>query len=96
MINLIATLLVWVLASPVFCVLAVARLLKRQRFWAVSYRARIPCHTCGASISLLGIWECRCGYTYRGHVLRECPVCHALPRMVRCFACGATEVLPEP
>jgi hypothetical protein len=96
MITRLLTVLIWLLASPVFCLLGLRCLFKRHRFWSVAYRSRIPCRTCGAMTSLVGIWECRCGFTYRGHVLRECPVCQSLPRMVRCFACGTTEVLPEP
>ena len=92
----VITAALWALASPVLFVRGVLRLVKRQRFWSVAYRSTIPCPTCGAVISLLGMWECRCGYTYRGHVLRECPVCHSLPRMVRCFVCDTTETLPEP
>ena len=96
MTELIVTAALWLLATPIFCLGAAARLLRRRRFWAVSYRATLLCRTCGASISLLGLWHCRCGYTYRGHLLRACPVCSGLPRMARCFACGATELLPQP
>lgn len=94
--NLLVELAAWMLALPVFCVRALMRLYKLTQFWSIAYRAVILCPTCGANVSLVGIWECRCGYTYRGHVLRECPVCHSLPRMVRCFSCGSTETLPEP
>jgi hypothetical protein len=86
----------WALALPLFCLRSVLVLIKRRRFWSIAYRASIPCPTCDATISLVGIWQCRCGYTYRGHLLRECPVCHSLPRMVRCFSCGTTKLLPEP
>jgi len=94
--RFITSVTLWILASPVFFVIGVRRMLRRQRFWRMAFRATIPCETCGASVSLLGLWECRCGYTYRGHVLRQCPICHGLPRMVRCYSCGATELLPEP
>jgi hypothetical protein len=96
MTKLVFTLLAWLAATPVFCVRGLVRLLRRRRFWSMAYRAQILCRTCGTEISLVGMWECRCGFTYRGHVLRECPVCHSLPRMVRCFSCGTTAVLPEP
>jgi len=51
---------------------------------------------CGETVSLVGLWRCGCGYTYKGHLLRVCPVCKGLPRMVRCFSCGITVKLPEP
>ena len=86
----------YVLALPVFFIRAVIRLLHLRRFWSVAYRASIICPTCGGMISLVGIWECRCGFTYRGHLLRQCPICQSLPRMVRCFSCGTTQTLPQP
>jgi hypothetical protein len=84
--------LLWLVASPIA---AGAALLRHVKFWRTAYALQAPCGTCGAAISLVGLWRCRCGYTYRGHVLRECPVCHSLPRMVRCFACGLTQTLPQ-
>lgn len=94
--NLLVMIALWLLATPIFCIKAVAGLLKRRRFWSVAYRPRLVCRNCGGVISLVGTWECRCGYTYQGHVLRQCPVCGNLPRFVRCFACGTTELLPKP
>jgi hypothetical protein len=86
----------WALASPILFVKWLLRLKRRWRFWRVAYMTQISCRSCHSMISLVGIWRCGCGFTYRGHLLRECPVCGALPRMVRCFACGITEKLPEP
>jgi hypothetical protein len=86
----------WVLASPILFVRWLFRLFKRWQFWRMSYTARIACRNCHAVISLVGLWRCSCGYTYRGHVLEVCPVCGALPQMARCFACGVTQKLPEP
>jgi len=96
MIRLAMAAFLWFLASPVFCIAGLAKLIKRGRFWSIAYRSELFCHTCGRTVSLVGMWECKCGYTYRGHVLRACPVCHALPRMIRCYSCGTTETLPEP
>jgi len=86
----------WLLATPVFLINGVLRSVRRYKFWSMAYRPRIRCQTCNAVISLVGMWECRCGYTYVGHVLRQCPVCETLPRMVRCFCCGTTAILPQP
>lgn len=86
----------WVLMSPVLVFRFILRAFRRFDFWVTSYRHEIPCRNCGAAISLVGIWKCRCGYTYKGHLLRPCPVCDALPSMARCFQCGITEKLPEP
>jgi len=85
-----------IFASPVFALKGVLRLLQRCIFWHVAYRPALKCGTCEESVSLVGMWRCVCGFTYQGHVLRVCPVCATYPRMVRCFACGATERLPEP
>ncbi len=65
------------------------------RFWRMAYLPEIICQNCGAPVSLVGIWRCGCQFTYRGHLLRECPICGSMPRMVRCFNCGITERLPE-
>jgi len=88
-------LLLWVLASPVLFIRWLFRLRRKWRFWRMAYTPRIVCGSCKATIWLLGVWRCGCGYTYRGHLLRECPVCGALPRMARCFNCGLTTKLPE-
>ena len=90
-------LVLWLLASPVLFVKWLLRLQQRWKFWRMAYTPRILCGNCGTTISLLGLWKCGgCQWTYRGHVLRECPVCGSLPRIVRCFACGVTTLLPEP
>ena len=90
-------LVLWVLASPMLFVKWLFRLRRRWKFWRMAYTPRIVCGYCRETIWLLGLWKCRsCGFSYRGHVLRECPVCASLPRMVRCFACGVTTLLPEP
>ena len=94
--DLLAEVLWWILVSPLRFLAWIVRMIKSLAFWRMAYAPEIRCRNCGASISLVGIWECRCQYTYRGHLLRECPICGSLPRMVRCFHCGVTERLPEP
>jgi hypothetical protein len=84
------------LAGPMLLVRFILHAFRWFDFWAMSYRYQILCRNCGSAISLVGIWRCRCGYTYKGHLLRPCPVCDALPRMARCFRCGLTEELPKP
>ena len=85
----------FVLASPILLGKALFRGGCLLDFYRVSYLPEIPCRACRRTISLVGIWRCACGYTYHGHLLRVCPVCRSLPQMVRCFACGVTEKLPE-
>ena len=51
------------------------------------------CTSCGASIPLVGIWRCQCGYTFRGHLLTSCPMCHSIPVLVRCSQCQVTTKL---
>ena len=93
--ELIDDLLWWVLASPFMFAAWIVRVIQNLKFWKMAYTSEIPCSNCGASISLVGIWRCGCRYTHRGHLLRECPICGSMPRMVRCFNCGVTERLPE-
>ena len=85
----------WFVASPILLARFVMRTVHYVDFWSTAYRHEIFCRNCSAAISLVGIWRCKCGYTYKGHLLRACPVCDAVPRMARCFRCGTTEKLPE-
>ena len=89
-------LMLWVVASPVLLLRTIVRASRRVRFWKSAYTTSVGCQVCGTVISLVGMWRCSCGFTYQGHVLRVCPVCRSLPRMLRCFACGVTRSLPEP
>lgn len=87
--------LLWVLASPILLLRALWRAFQHGKFLELAAASQIPC-ACGQAISLLGLWRCACGFTYQGHLLRICPVCATLPRVVRCYACGVTTKLPEP
>lgn len=84
-------LLLLVLASPIFLLLAVVRGVRHVIRLPKAIQPAITCRACGHPISLVGLWRCGCGHTYQGHVLRYCPVCGALPKMIRCFNCQATE-----
>jgi hypothetical protein len=88
--------ILWVLASPILLMRWLFRVRRRWKFWVMAYTPRIVCGNCRGAIWLVGLWRCGCGFTYRGHVARVCPVCGSLPRMVRCFNCGVTTKLPEP
>ena len=85
----------WVLATPVYAGLALLRLLRNYRFLRAASAWRMRCE-CGAELWLVGMWRCTCGFTYRGHLLTLCPVCEALPCVIRCYRCGVTTKLPEP
>lgn len=93
--DLFVRFLWWSLASPIMVIGWIMRMIRRLKFWRTAYAPEIPCGNCGTAISLVGIWKCGCQFTYRGHLLRECPICGSMPRMVRCFNCGVTERLPE-
>lgn len=84
----------FVVASPVLLFQASRRGLERYRFVRLAMRAEILCE-CDEPISLVGLWRCSCGFTYRGHLLRQCPVCDTIPCVVRCYRCGVTTKLPE-
>ena len=88
--------ILWLLASPVLFVKWLMGARRWWRFWRMAYTPRIVCPNCRKTIWLVGLWRCGCGYTYPGHLLRACPVCGSLPRMVRCYDCGVTTKLPEP
>jgi hypothetical protein len=84
----------FVLASPVLAVKAGRRALERYRFFRLAMEPAIVCE-CGSTVSLVGFWRCSCGFTYRGHLLRLCPVCGTIPCVVRCYRCRVTTKLPE-
>jgi formate dehydrogenase maturation protein FdhE len=84
----------FVFASPILLARALRRAVERGRFVHTAMLEQIVCE-CGASVSLVGLWRCGCGFTYRGHLLRTCPVCHTVPILVRCYRCGVTTKLPE-
>lgn len=86
--------LLFVLASPILLLRAMATGVRKARLLKAASQTRLTCE-CGGEVSLVGIWRCGCGFTYRGHLLTVCPVCQSLPRMVRCYACGVTTKLPE-
>src|SRR5258708_4116587 len=84
----------FVLASPVLLALAVRRAVRRYRFFRLAMEPAFDCE-CGSPVSLVGLWKCSCGFTYRGHLLRLCPVCESIPCVARCYRCGVTTKLPE-
>lgn len=88
-------LILLILASPILLVRWSVRMVKRIRFWKMAYTPHIPCRNCHSRLWLIGLFRCSCGFCYRGHLLRRCPVCSSLPRVVRCVQCSVTRLLPE-
>ena len=84
----------FVLASPILAVQSIRRLRMRYRFLHLAMEPEMTCE-CGGTLSLVGLWRCGCGFTYRGHLLRTCPMCESLPCVIRCYRCGVTTKLPE-
>ncbi len=83
------------LASPIYGVLAVRRLIRKWRFLRIASATSIRCE-CGMEVPLVGLWRCGCGFVARSHLLTVCPSCHSVPSRIRCFRCGVTTKLPEP
>jgi hypothetical protein len=88
-------LILFVLASPILLVQTIRRAHARYRYLQLAARPAITCQ-CGEQVSLVGLWRCSCGFTYRGHLLRLCPVCGTVPCVIRCYRCGVTSKLPDP
>ena len=84
----------FVLSSPILAAQALRRAHERYRFFCLAMEPEMSCE-CGAPVSLVGYWRCSCGFTYRGHLLRVCPVCRSIPCVARCYRCGVTTKLPE-
>ena len=75
-------------ASPVYAVVAGARLLRQAKLVRIMVQRAMRCRTCDDEVSLIGFWRCGCGFTYRGHLLQLCPICGTLPQLIRCEHCG--------
>jgi len=84
----------FVLASPILAAQALRRAHERYRFFRLAMEPEMVCE-CGATVSFVGYWRCTCGFTYRGHLLRVCPLCESIPCVARCYRCGVTTKLPE-
>jgi hypothetical protein len=93
--DFITEVILWALASPILLVRQLVRLWRQWQFWKMAYTPGIHCRNCGASVSLVGQWECSCKFVYQGHLLRRCPICGSMPRFVRCYQCRVTEELPD-
>ena len=83
----------WLFASPILVLRGLVRAYRNYGVLRFATAVAIPCE-CGAEISLVGLWRCSCGFTYRGHLMRACPLCGSIPSVVRCYRCGVTSVLP--
>jgi hypothetical protein len=82
--------LVWIVWAPAAAAVTLVRL------WA-SRSLRDPamsCGTCGSTIPLRGLWECRCGFTFYGAYWTRCGVCGDVPPFVECPHCGASTTNP--
>lgn len=84
----------YALASPVYAYRFARHVEERWRFMRLAVAPGMLCE-CGVWLSLVGLWKCSCGFTFRGHLLRRCPVCGTVPCVIRCFRCGVTTKLPE-
>ena len=83
----------YILSLPFLGIWAVIKLSRYVRILRRSISPSLICSTCHHPVALVGMWECQCGFTYRGHLLRPCPICHRVPRIVRCFHCHVTTKL---
>jgi len=84
----------FIFASPILLFQFARRARERYRFFRLAMEPQMLCE-CSTPISLVGLWRCSCSFTYKGHLLRACPVCQTIPCVVRCYRCGVTTKLPE-
>jgi len=83
----------YLLISPVFFIIGLVRLTYYGKRLVRSIQAALICPNCREEIPLVGMWRCRCGYQYTGHLLRPCPVCGGVPMLARCLHCGVTRMI---
>jgi hypothetical protein len=91
--RIILVILAYILALPFLAVWGVVRLVKYIRLLKRSVAPAISCGNCHKQIALVGMWACQCGFTYTGHLMRPCPICHRVPKVARCYHCNVTTKL---
>ena len=85
--------LAYILASPLLLIWGLVRLMRYARVLCLAVSPAFVCDHCRRQTPLVAMWQCQCGYTYPGHLLHPCPICHRVPRVVRCIHCGVTRKL---
>ncbi len=85
--------LAYMIALPFLCGWFLYRSVRHLFRLSVSMKTEVSCPNCGLAVSLVGIWQCTCGFTYAGNLIMECPVCATVPRFVRCPRCQVTRKL---
>lgn len=80
----------YILASPFLLIWGVIKGIRYIRTLTKAVTPAIVCSNCHHPVSLVGLWRCGCGFTYRGHLLHPCSICHRVPRVVRCHRCNVT------
>jgi len=83
------------LRAPSSCFLAVRRALRAVPLCSAWLCNLTSTANAVSRFSLVGLWRCSCGFTYRGHLLRSCPVCREYSVRGRCYRCGVNHKLPE-
>lgn len=80
----------YILALPFLIIRGLVRLDRYLRVLVLSVSPSIRCVSCHSEVTLLGIWRCQCGWTFKGHYMTPCPICDRVPRVVRCLRCSVT------
>ena len=80
----------YILALPFLLVWGVIKGFRYVRTLSNAVSPAVNCSNCHHPVSLVGLWRCGCGFTYRGHLMHPCPICHRVPKVVRCYRCNVT------
>jgi hypothetical protein len=83
----------YILAAPFLAIWGLVWAVRYGRTLMRSVTTSVVCSNCRQEIALVGLWQCGCGFAYQGHLLRPCPVCGRVPRIVRCINCSVTTQL---
>jgi hypothetical protein len=83
----------YILSSPFLLIWGMVEAFKYFRTLGRAIAPSVICRTCRNQIALVGMWQCECGFTYQGHLMRPCPICHRVPRVARCYQCNTTNLL---
>jgi len=83
----------YILSLPFLVIWGITKAVRYLHLLQLAVTSSVDCSNCGNPVSLTGNWRCECGFTYSGHLMRPCPVCQRVPRIVRCYRCQATTLL---
>jgi hypothetical protein len=82
-------------AAPLWCIVWLAKSIRRMRRIDLLFRDEFLCDACGQGVALVGVFTCpHCRMTAPGFYFSRCRLCGAVPSFIRCPTCGVCTLNP--